>query len=195
MNCLDFNPRFWITHGSVVDRIPMVRLMLSTHRMVIETGRWKRWPREERICTTCKSRDKLFICHQMCIHDDQKCLGTEAHYLWFCPLTSWVWDLAREQIRSHAQFDIGHNFTNLNKLSSDYKKIKLCFTRHQIRTIVSTLAKMASRVLKDGSGVDMPYNIARIRSNQLGAALARPLYPDDDLPEEVFTEEEAKWFL
>ena len=174
----------------------MARLFLSSHRLLIETGRWKRWPREERICTVCKSLDQLFICQEMCIHDDEKCLGSEAHYLWFCPLTSWVWELAREQIRSHAQFDIGHNFSNLNKLSSDYKKIKQRFTRHQIRTIVSTLAKMTSRVLKDGSGVDMPYNVARIRTNRLGTALARPLYPDaEEPPEEEFTAEEAKWFL
>ena len=42
------------------------RLRLSSHSMPIETGRWSRIKREERLCTTCNS------------------LGDERHYIYDC---------------------------------------------------------------------------------------------------------------
>ena len=34
-------------------RIPVARLVLSQHRLLVETGRWRRWPRDYRICKDC----------------------------------------------------------------------------------------------------------------------------------------------
>ena len=42
------------------------RLRLSSHSMPIETGRWSRTPREERLCTTCNT------------------LGDERHFIYHC---------------------------------------------------------------------------------------------------------------
>ena len=44
-----------------------IRLRLSSHSMPIETGRWKRVTREQRLCRTCKI------------------LGDEKHYIYDCP--------------------------------------------------------------------------------------------------------------
>lgn len=61
-----FNPdltplEFYKTH------FKFPRLRLSSHSMPVETGRWRRIPREERLCTACNT------------------LGDEEHYIYTCP--------------------------------------------------------------------------------------------------------------
>ena len=86
--CPRFHKRVWVSPASRAERIPLARLFLSSHRLIIEAGRWKRWEHKQRICPICKSLDTLFICQNECIHEDERCLGFEAHYLWYCPLTN-----------------------------------------------------------------------------------------------------------
>ena len=56
-------------------RMHFSRLRLIAHHLKIETGRWSRIPREERLCT--------------CLTDIQ----TEEHVICYCPLTLFVRDL------------------------------------------------------------------------------------------------------
>ena len=44
-----------------------MRLGLGSHYMPVETGRWKRIPREQRLCPSCST------------------LGDECHYIYDCP--------------------------------------------------------------------------------------------------------------
>ena len=68
------------------------RLRLSSHNMPIETGRWSRTSREERICTTCNS------------------LGDERHFIYDCV------DVDRSNLHDIPELHQLENYAKLNLL-------------------------------------------------------------------------------
>ena len=58
------SPFFQVVHPVAND---IIRLRLGSHYFPIETGRWNRTPRQNRICTNCSV------------------LGDEKHYIYYCP--------------------------------------------------------------------------------------------------------------
>ena len=51
----------------------MIKFRLGSHKLRIETGRWNRTPRAERLCTTCSQLGDeyhtLFHCSEICRDD------------------------------------------------------------------------------------------------------------------------------
>ena len=85
-----FNPNltpleFYKTH------FKFPRLRLSSHSMPIETGRWRRIPREERLCTACNT------------------IGDEEHYIYTCP------EVDRSNLDDIPEL---HELENFSKLST-----------------------------------------------------------------------------
>ena len=70
-------------------RTPVARVLLANHRMVSETGRWRRWERRERLCPWCAEAGNT--CTEECHCDTEECLGDEQHYMYRCPQTEWKW--------------------------------------------------------------------------------------------------------
>ena len=73
---LQFNPE--LTHSPFLKRIDpigksMIKFRLGSHKLRIETGRWNRTPRAERLCTTCSQLGDeyhtLFHCSEICRDD------------------------------------------------------------------------------------------------------------------------------
>ena len=165
-NCQNFGPRFWVTHGSRADRIPMARLFLSNHRMVIETGRWKRWPRDQRICPYCKEQPAPVVscCTRRCAHLDERCLGIESHYIWNCPATSWLWHLTREYIYGRTKLDIGENsFLPLNHIADTADLQGVTLSKGHYKLWTKSLAKFARKLLDETGDIFLPFNVASLR--------------------------------
>ena len=68
------------------------RLRLSSHCMPVETGRWRRLTREERVCTACNT------------------LGDEEHYIYTCP------EIDRTNLDDIPEFHELHNYDKLHLL-------------------------------------------------------------------------------
>ena len=84
----DFTQRPWLETLPRGSRIYVARYMLSQHRMPIEVGRWCKMDRTERTCTWCRTMDSRcgIICQCEPPHK-HGCVGTEWHYLSYCPCT------------------------------------------------------------------------------------------------------------
>ena len=79
--CPEHNQRGWINWSPRWGRTNISRLFLASHRLIIETGRWRRWPRPYRTCKHCV----LPGCATAgCQCANEQCVGTEAHFVWVC---------------------------------------------------------------------------------------------------------------
>ena len=84
----DFTQRPWLETLPRGSRIYVARYMLSQHRMPIEVGRWCKLERQERTCTWCRMADTR--CGTICQCEPphkHRCVGSERHYLSYCPCT------------------------------------------------------------------------------------------------------------
>ena len=109
--CPQYGYRQWLTGLPRWSRKAPARLFLSQHRLVIETGRWKRWPRKLRTCAFCVQP----VCKTHgCTCRGERCIGTEAHVCWFCPGFRHHWDTIRSKIETKYGIYIGNDFKQLN---------------------------------------------------------------------------------
>ena len=74
------------------------RLRLSSHSFPVETGRWRRIPRNERMCPHCNI------------------LGDEIHYIYTCPIIS------RDNINEIPELNHLENFSDLPLLLKEFKR-------------------------------------------------------------------------
>ena len=81
-------------------RISVARFMLSQHRLPIETGRWWKMEREERLCPVCTNVGRTCgrkLC--VCGSPSDRCIGSEKHYVYECCITSKSWMTCKAKIR------------------------------------------------------------------------------------------------
>ncbi|ELU11764.1 hypothetical protein CAPTEDRAFT_204841 [Capitella teleta] len=79
-------------------RIAATRLRLSSHRLLVETGRWSRIPRENRVCAS----DATFV-------------QDETHVMLYCARTAYLIALLTPPLKSVADvFALSNNATNAN---------------------------------------------------------------------------------
>ena len=93
-----FNPDLIPPDVKKVYAYKFIRLRLSSHSMPIETGRWRRVARENRLCETCNT------------------LGDEKHYIYHCP------NIDRTNINDIPEFK---ELNKYNKLEQLIEKLKL----------------------------------------------------------------------
>ena len=67
----EFQLESYLSKLNTCDRIQISKLMCSNFKFPIETGRWSRVPRQERICNLCRNG-----------------LGDEFHYVFTCNNTN-----------------------------------------------------------------------------------------------------------
>ena len=151
----------FITDASRPTRIPIVRLFLSSHRMIIETGRWKRWERNQRFCTACfpDSADRPGICRTRCTHLEERCIGTEEHYLWHCPITN-HWELLRTVIYDKLNYDIGSGHVHrINRILDISEQDNKKWSIGQLKILNYHFSRMSSDLLNDTAGIFLPFNV------------------------------------
>ncbi len=117
--------------------------------MIIETGRWRRWPRNMRVCRGCvKSGCAETGCH--CLEQD--CIGDERHYCWGCPDKQKHWEKLREKGMSELGYDIGSDFRAVNHISFGDTTAKT------YKGMGRLIAEFAQSLLLDCEKEEMQYN-------------------------------------
>lgn len=141
----DFSRRAWLDWTARWARKHPRRFLLSQHRLVVETGRWRRQPRDRRICTLCQE-------------DGSPQVGDEQHYLHHCPCTAPEWTKFRQWVQQHFHQDIGAGMGFLGK--APYQRVDNLFGTHQWRHLGEQLARTLHRILEIAEKVNVGYNAA-----------------------------------
>ena len=101
-----FGRRGWLESLPRGRRIAVARFMLSQHRLPIETGRWWKMERTERLCGVCVNVGRTCgrkIC--TCGSPTDRCIGSEKHYVYECCITSKSWMTCKAKVRRKTGID------------------------------------------------------------------------------------------
>ena len=142
----DFCRRAWLDWTARWARKHTSRFFLSQHRLVIETGRWRRQPRDRRICTLCRDSG------------DTPQVGDEEHYLHQCPCTTPEWAKFKLWVQHHFYQDIGAGMGFLGK--EPYQRVDRLFGTHLWRHLGEQLARTLHNILEIAEKVNVAYNAA-----------------------------------
>ena len=125
----------------------MARLCLSSHRLLVETGRWQRWPRPFRICRRCVRPE----CVPQCTCEDQRCVADEQHFCWGCWDTLHLWDQLVLIFRDQLNVTLGPTLrASLHSLGE--------LKHREMRDAGRHICRWARAVLKLGESQRMTYN-------------------------------------
>ena len=142
-----FSTRLWIWSAPRWERKFLARLCLSSHRLLVETGRWQRWPRPFRVCRTCVRPE----CVPQCTCEDQRCVADEQHFCWGCWNTLHLWDRLVVLFRDQLNVALGPTLcASLHSLGE--------LKRRELREASRHINQWARDVLKIGQSQRMTYN-------------------------------------